>query len=497
MADPKELLERRLLPGLDNQWANCAKADRYYRGEHDFEIASTKYRQEFARMLNAVCDNWMPLIIDAVEERLEVTGFRFNVDRNNPDTDADMDAWDIWQRNFLDEDSLLGFQAALTCGISYLMVWGNGDGEPIITAEHPSQTYVLTAAGNRRERIAAVKRWEDEWTQEVFVNLYMPDALYRLVKGGDGWVEREPALTNPLGIVPIVPIVNRGDLFGNGKSEIAEGISTQDQINKLVKDMLVASEFAAFRQRWVTGIELPVDENGNEINPFKSGVDRLLVANGIEGGVKAEFGEFGASDLNNYVRAIENRIQSLASRTRTPPHYLLGQSGQFPSGESLRAAETGLVAKVKRRRNAFGEALEEAMRIAFLVKQDTVRGNAFRAQTIWRDPESRTESEFVDSLVKLMAIGVPKRVLWERYGFTQTEMERFETLLLEEALATNVGNSAADIKAAADAMGALVRAGAEGESAADIVGLEDLEFTGAVPTTLRLPDRVADDLEET
>lgn len=433
VSNPREWLERRLLPGLSAQWASCERADRYYRGEHDFEIASTKYRIEFAQMLNSVIDNWMPLVIDAVEERLEVTGFRFNLDRDNPDSEADKDAWDIWQRNYLDDDSSLIFETSLTCGISYAMVWGDVNGQPIITAEHPSQVYVVTESGRRRNRLAAIKSWEDEWTQQKFVNLYFPDEIYKLVYDGN-WNEREPTTKNRLGVVPIVPVINRSDMFGRGKSEIAEALSTQDQINKLVKDMLVASEFAAFRQRWATGLEIPVDDDGNPVQPFKAGVDRLFTSEGTE----TKFGEFGASDLGNYVRAIESRIQSLASRTRTPPHYLLGQSGQFPSGESLRAAETGLVAKVKKRRKTFSEALEEVMRLAFKVRGDAERGSAFRAQTIWRDPESRTESEFVDSLVKLMSIGVPKRVLWERYGFTQSEIDRFETLLLDEALASGL-----------------------------------------------------------
>jgi hypothetical protein len=46
-------------------------------------------------------------------------------------------------------------------------------------------------------------------------------------------------------------------------------VPLQDGVNKLITDMLVASEFAAFRQRWVTGIEIPRDENNNPIEPFK------------------------------------------------------------------------------------------------------------------------------------------------------------------------------------------------------------------------------------
>jgi hypothetical protein len=50
------------------------------------------------------------------------------------------------------------------------------------------------------------------------------------------------------------------------------------------------------------------------------------------------------------------------------------------------------------------------------------------------------------------------------------------------------------VKAKADALGSLIRAGVEPKAAAAQVGL-DLEFTGAVPVSLRLPSTDAAQLE--
>lgn len=55
---------------------------------------------------------------------------------------------------------------------------------------------------------------------------------------------------------------------------------------------------------------------------------------------------------------------------------------------------------------------------------------------------------------------------------------------------------AADVKARADAMGVLIRAGVEPSEAAERVGLAGVEFTGAMPTSLRLPARDAAGLEQ-
>lgn len=54
----------------------------------------------------------------------------------------------------------------------------------------------------------------------------------------------------------------------------------------------------------------------------------------------------------------------------------------------------------------------------------------------------------------------------------------------------------AEVKAAADAMGVLIRAGVEPAEAAQRVGLGGLPFTGAVPTSLRLPEKDAASLEQ-
>jgi hypothetical protein len=64
---------------------------------------------------------------------------------------------------------------------------------------------------------------------------------------------------------------------------------------------------------------------------------------------------------------------------------------------------------------------------------------------------------------------------------------------------TDVGESssggASDVKAKADALGSLIRAGVEPEDAARESGLTGVDVTGAVPVSLRLPEAEASGLE--
>lgn len=438
----------------------------YYEGRFELAFATSKFRETFARMLAAVSDNWLPLVIQAPIERLVVQGFRLG---EADQLEADADAWRLWQENDLDLDSATLFTEASKIGEAYLMVWWGEDREATsgpfatrnsqpkaeITVEHPAQVIVERKAGSRDNISAALKKWVGE-DGTLYATLFLPDAIYRYERtraAGKDWEPRRDALaveTNPLGVVPVIPVVNNPSMLpsfppssllvaphdlpeaaiGLGRSDLADVISTQDVINKLLCDLLVASEVSAFRQRWATGLEIPFDEStGEPIQPFEHAVNRLWVSPDPE----TKFGEFQSNDLSNYTGAIESRVQSLAARTRTPPHYLLG-SIVNASGDALKAAESGLANRVREKQRTYGEAIEYAIRLAFAVEGDVAKANSPMAEVDWKNPETRSESEYVDALVKKLAFGVPQEQLWSDAGYSPQEISRFKAMLREQAL---------------------------------------------------------------
>lgn len=424
-----------LTSALDERTLLLDKFDDYYRGNQPLRFATDAMRDAFGGLFRAFADNYCALVVDATEERLNVEGFRFG------EENGDSEAWRIWQSNNLDSMSQLAHLEALIKGTSYVMVWGTDDGTPVITVEDASQTIVAYDAENRWRRRAGLKRWQDE-SGYLFLNLYLPDRIEKLrtprpmdvsllgvVWAKQEWVEREPTMANPMGEVPIIPLINRPRLVGEGESEIAPILPLQDFVNKILMDALIASEFGSFRQRWATGIEIPEDENGNPVEPFKAAVDRIWVTSSPE----VKFGDFAQTDLSGHIKLIETGIQHIASISRTPPHYLLGQSGSFPSGESLKATETGLTAKVMRKQRYFGEAWEDAMRLAFRWLDDP-RAAFPQAETIWRDAEYRAPGQWADALTKLKTIGVPDRALWEEWGASPQKIARWEQLRMQQSL---------------------------------------------------------------
>ena len=120
------------------------------------------------------------------------------------------------------------------------------------------------------------------------------------------------------------------------------------------------------------------------------------------------------------------------------------------SGDALKAAEAGLASKVNGKKTSYGEALEEAIRLAFAWMNDERAGD-MSAEVDWAPSEARSESEYVDSLVKKLAIGVPKEQLWADAGYSPQQIGRFKTMLVEEGLQNDifgVNNTSTDLNAA-------------------------------------------------
>jgi Phage portal protein, SPP1 Gp6-like len=398
---------------LDAAQGEIARYHDYYAGKHPLLFATEKFREAFGGLFKTFADNWCELVVDVPRQRLRVTGFRFG------DEPGDADAWRMWQRNNLDLGSLLVHNEALIARRAYVIVWADGASRPRITPESAKQVIVLNDPATRLP-VAALKRWEVPGGLEA--RLFMPDRVVSYVAQAgssvSGW-RRTNTIDNLLGVVPVVEFQNKPTLLGGGRSELANVIPVQDAVNKMVTDLLVASEFNSFKMRY-----LLVDAKSEafekliaELKTKAAALQRYLVVAGGQ-----QVGAFPETTLEGFVSAITLLCQHVATQTQTPPHYFFLR-GEFPSGESIQSAEAGLVAKVEDKQVVFGEAWERVMRLAFAVTGDA-RAGAEDAETIWRDPRLRPEGMVVDAATKKAAIGVPLRQLLEDMGYSPQQQTR-------------------------------------------------------------------------
>jgi hypothetical protein len=424
--------------------------ENYYAGEHRLAFATAKFREAFGDLFESFSTNWCGLVVDAAVERLHVQGFKFN------GTDGDNEAWRMWQMNSLDAESLKAHTEAVKHGVAYAMVdpYVPRGAVPVITVEHPAQCIVIHEKGRPLNRLAALKRWREiDGTDRA--TLILPDRVHRYVSDvsrvdssmtilgihlpplvsngliGGRW-RLDESRENKLGVVSVVPLLNNpGMLNQDGVSDLRPAVALNDAANKFFTDMIVASEYAAYPQRILTGVEVPDDVNGNPDVSLVSSMSRTwLLQPGTDSSgspIPITAQQFAAADLSNYVGAIDTAIQHIAAQTRTPPHYLLAKLINL-SADALKAAETGLVHRVKRKTVDFSDSWEEVMRLAFRARGDDARATDMQAETMWANPERESAALLAAAAIQKRQVGVPFETIWAELGYSPQQIVEFKTL---------------------------------------------------------------------
>lgn len=444
-----DVLERRQMM----RRADLQRMERFYRGDHPMPFLTDahrgKMRDQFKQLLNESQSNFMRLVVDVVEERLAVDGF------STGDDAADAKADDIWTANDMESASQVAFLEALVKGVSYLSVWPDqdGDGQPDIRIEDPLETIIAYAPGTAmRQRDAAAKFWLDDLTGDARANVYLPDRIVRFRGAGSilapsttvtaanaldmeasstRWemLQEDGEVHNPAGVVPIVPLRNRPRLLLEGESELADVWKIQQQINGFLFLLALAGYFGAHKQRWAVGLTLHEDANGKPMEPFDVAIDRLIYSENPN----SKFGEFKETDLEGYIKAIEQKVLHIAVTTRTPRHYLI-QQGQSPSGDAIRSAESGLVKKVLRKQRTFGQGLEEVMRLARVLAGEK---KPPRSEVMWARPQTDVESALTDAVLKQFGANlIDQHTALTKLGYTKSEAAAIITATADSSTTT-------------------------------------------------------------
>jgi hypothetical protein len=356
--------------------------------------------------------------VDSVNRRLRSVGFVLGQGQ-----EADADLWRIWTANDMHHDAPLGQVDALVHGLAFLSVWGNDEdpGTPVMAFESSHQVQVKYAPGSGDRRVAAaLKRWHDVDAGEVRATLYLPDQVrrYRVASVTDtgaplgGW-SLEDVLPNPLGAVPVVPMVNRGRLLNrDGRSELASVAPVADAINKLATDMMVTSEFFQSPRRWATGLQMSANPTEREKLQAEAAAfwDHAAKQKTLLGGVGVQFGQFPEADMGGFVAAINMLTSALAAIGGLPPDDLGLNQVNPASAEARRAAETVLTLRAEEKQSAFGRAYVRAMRLAVAAREGLPVASLpaeFSSMAVdWRDPATQAIAQEMDAAVKGHQAGI-------------------------------------------------------------------------------------------
>lgn len=450
---PEEALDL-LLKAKEADRPDLEKVRRYVKGEHDAPYTPKNVKQEYKGLIIKSVANWLPLIPTVVGQNLFLEGYRNASEAASAEADPTTDgtspsemAWQAWLANGMDARQSAVHKGALTYGYHFVLVLQgtpeptNPEGLPVIkpisalnmTAVYgDDDDWPLVAMHWRRARFEGkLVRMLDVY-DETNVTTYVGKLDAKEAKD----FQEIGSAAHGMGVCPVVRFRNEWEDSDEEpiRGEIWPYIPIQDRLNETTLDLLMAQQYGAFIQKWVTG--LAVEEDGREflsegvpnpnfgkvIEPFKVAVDRLIVAEDPD----TKFGSFAATDLHGYLESLEAGIRHLSALAQIPPHYLLGAVANL-SAEALAAAEAGLSRKVSDRKSLFGVAWAQVLRLTC-----TAQGTDpdLTATVVWRDTESRALASTVDAFGKLaQMLGVPPEALWEKLpGFSVREVREWKAM---------------------------------------------------------------------
>lgn len=436
-----------------------------YRLYHDFYTgnkgAELRDRARQYLELNGVpfTENFCDVVVDTMAERLRVIGF------SGPADTAAGEAEEWWRLNRMDGVQQVVHAGCLIRGDEFVIVdWDDVRGAPRFTRQQPHHVKIVYDDDQPDRIMYATKVWNTRRVGQLNpkgrairrLNVYWPDRVekwYRPDSGGDAgawerwqddddlgwpvwWTITGDEMGDPLG-VPVVHFRHRPDGTGQGRSRIRQVIPFQAELNKYLADLSDLVDNHALPQDWVKGVA------GDNVT-FKRVPGNMWQATSAD----AEFGRLEASPADNLLAVIEGVLSRMARKTRTPMHLLTG--GTPPSGESLKTAESGLIASVEAAQVGLGNSWEDMIglgfRLASVFADIPMLPEDVLIETQWANPATRSDKDELETATLKKQLGVSKRTLLQELGYDPEAEEELRRAENDEAQAAMAGllNSGVD-----------------------------------------------------
>jgi hypothetical protein len=395
-----------------------ASARDYYHGQQPTHLTERQRQFLGLRGKPTFCANYCRLVVDAVAERLTVIGFEA--------PNAEVKAWlgMLWNAARLDSTSQALHLAAIRDGEAYLLL----DFDP--QADRPRFHLHLADDGSGGISLGyddagqvayAAKRWWSEGpngSSQRRLTLYYPDRIEKYLSHSSApywqpyqtpsdpfptpWVD---SFGEPLGL-PIIPFINR-----EGSSELTDVMPLQDALNKTLLDLIAVADTNAFPLLVAQGFEIPAD--------FLIGPGSLIqIPPSLDG--HSDFRMLPGANLENFIALLQSLVVEVA-RVSSTPLSRLQASGQVAAEGTLKQQEAGLISKVERKQVVFGNAWEDAMRLALRLQQTfgAVPGPDSNTplSTLWSPAAPRSELAHLQALLLKAQLGVPSATLLAEAGY--------------------------------------------------------------------------------
>lgn len=390
----------------------------YYDGLHATMLTARQRAYLQIKTGQEFNDNYCPVVVDALAERLSVTGFTVTgADEKQADTQSALfGEW--WKASRMDETQGDTHTAAIRDGDAYAIVeWDQEHGRPSISFEYAfdgSEGVETVYDPNRRRRaLYGWKRWKGDEVE--FLNVYYPDRVEKYQFVSEDW-QQISSESWPSLVVPVIHFRNNAGGYNYGRSELHNVIPQQNALNKAIIDLVAAADTTGFRLYWMTG----GDPGEQDVVPgsWIYSTD-----------ANARLGAIPGEDLSKLIQFRDAFVMEIARVSRTPLSFFQ-LTGQVAAEGTLKQQESGLLARVNKRQIDFGNSWEDVMslcrRLHNIHSGDPVLDENATIETQWKDAETRDDLGRLQELKIKGEMGIPEEQLWSEMGYTKAQIEDFK-----------------------------------------------------------------------
>jgi hypothetical protein len=424
---PARPSEENLLEQLLHQWAakqprNLLRAS-YYNGTQelqDFGIAIPPSMKRFETVLG-----WPAKAVDGLARRCQFDGFVLPGTAQDP-----YDITGVLVDNHMDVEIPQVVVSALTHSVAFMSVT-QGDtaaGEPEVLILSRSALHATGLWDRRRRALrAALAVFDSSEGTPTGLILYEPDRVTTYTHTGSRWVT--DVRRNPLGRVPVEPIVYRPDLLRPlGHSRISRAVmSLTDSALRTVLRSEVSAEFYSSPQRYVLGADAGAFGGQSRWDIV---LGRILAIQRDEDGNVPEVGQYPSASMQPHMDQLRGWAQLFAGETSLPLASLgIAPESNPSSAEAIYAAKEDLVVEAEAAARVFGAGLSRVARTAVMLRDgmDSEPDDLRRVQARWRNPSTPSVVSASDALVKQAAVMpwlADSEVSLELLGYDQPTITR-------------------------------------------------------------------------
>lgn len=337
----------------------------YYNGNHRYPFATEKFKQLYLWVLESARENLCPAVVSAYTDRLSVESW------------GDQIAADESTEQGMSRLLNMVNREAFRSGDAFTLTWNGKDGTPKARYHAADQIVPRVSELDPDQLDWAARPWADARTGHGRVNLYYGDRVERfitkapLIKNQSGgvspaafpdsptaWKEYDDSddeyggkstISHDFDGVPVCWWKRDADDQGSrGRSVLTDVIPVQDELNKFVADMIVASERIAMPIRYALnmlteeasriGADGTPQKTSTRFDPTKQNILTLPGA--------GPAGEFPGPDADKLIAMQDHAAQKIGRIVGVPSYYFSQTSGEVPSGESLRVLTSRLISSV-------------------------------------------------------------------------------------------------------------------------------------------------------